>query len=67
MIRTVVTCDFCGDEIRGEYRKLRQEFTNMDEAQCGYNDMCMNCLKMVTDYKRVPVFSYGEIENAALQ
>lgn len=66
MIRTVITCDFCGDEIIGEYRKLRQEFTNKDEAG-GYNDMCMNCLKMVTDYKRVPVFSYGDIENAALQ
>ena len=66
MIRAVVTCDFCGDEIIGEYRRLRQEFTDRGETHL-YNDMCMKCLKMVTDYKRVPVFSYGDIKNAALQ
>lgn len=66
MLRVVITCDFCGNEIIGEYRKLRQEYTNNDNAG-GYNDMCMDCLKMVTDFKRVPLFSYGELKDAAIQ
>ena len=62
MLSVKITCDFCGNEIKGEYRKLRKEFTDRDEAG-GYNDMCMDCLKMVTDYTRVPLISYGDIEN----
>ena len=66
MLRLTVVCDFCGCEINGEYRKLRQEFTDKEEAGKFYNDMCMNCLKMVTDYTRVPLVSFGD-DDAALQ
>ena len=66
MISTVVTCDFCGNEIIGEYRKLRQEFTNKDEAG-GYNDMCMNCLNAVISHRRLPVKTAKDFTDAALQ
>lgn len=65
MFRIQITCDFCGNEIVGEYRKIRQEYTNQDEAGESL-DMCLNCLKMVTDYKRMPVLNpedLKEIEN----
>ena len=66
MLKLIITCDFCGKEIKGEYRKIRQEFTDKPEPPKNYNDMCMSCLKMVTDYQRVPLVSFGD-DDAALQ
>ena len=69
MLRIKVTCDYCGDEIIGEYRKVRQEFTNRDTTgvrNC-ISDMCMNCLKVIKDYKRLPVLSSEDFKDAAIQ
>jgi len=64
MFEFKITCDFCGKEIKGEYRKIKQEFTDEDTqgVRLPYNDMCMDCLKMITDYKRIPLLEFPNTE-----
>ena len=64
------SCDFCGGEIKGVYYKVETRnhaddlavFSVKNPLSDTSKDMCIDCMKMVTDYKRVPVLSYGEVQ-----
>ena len=68
MIKTKITCDYCGKETTNAYYSL---FANFDGHVLGKNEICSDCWafakKALDDYTPVKIMDTKDFKNETLQ
>lgn len=56
-------CDLCGETINGAYKEVYNSHTEgISRATVGKWDVCESCWKMFTQFKRIPIVNFPNME-----